>query len=152
MKIKALLIASTLVVVGIFSLWTPQLVLADAKSDICTGIGSTPTTNPSTNKTTCGNSDIQLTGVVNNIVTILSIVVGVVAVIMIIVAGYKYITSAGDASKITSAKNTLIYAIVGLIIASLAQLIVHTVLSTSNTALNSCASNPSISSTDPNCK
>ena len=48
--------------------------------------------------------------------------------IVIVVAGFKYVTSAGDASKIASAKNTLIYAIVGLIIVAMSQAIVRFVL------------------------
>jgi hypothetical protein len=53
-----------------------------------------------------------------------------VAVIMIIYGGFRYITSGGDSNRVGSAKNTLIYAIIGLIIVALAQLIVHFVLST----------------------
>jgi hypothetical protein len=47
---------------------------------------------------------------------------------MIIVAGLKYIASAGDSNKVSSAKSTLIYALVGVLIAALAQLLVHFVL------------------------
>jgi hypothetical protein len=54
--------------------------------------------------------------------------VGVVAVIMFIVGGFRYITSAGDSSKVSSAKNTLVYAIIGLVVVALAQAIVLFVL------------------------
>ena len=47
---------------------------------------------------------------------------------MVIVSGLKYITASGDSSSISSAKNTLIYALVGLAIAALAQIMVHFVL------------------------
>ncbi len=63
-----------------------------------------------------------------NIVNVLSAIVGVVAVIMLIVAGYRYITSGGSAEKVKSAKDTLVYAVVGLIIVALAQVIVRFVL------------------------
>ena len=66
--------------------------------------------------------------VATTIVNILSVVVGIIAVIMIIVGGFKYITSGGDSGNVSGAKNTLIYAIVGLIIVALAQFIVHFVL------------------------
>jgi hypothetical protein len=49
---------------------------------------------------------------------------------MIIYGGFKYITSGGDSGNVSGAKNTLVYAIVGLIIVALAQFIVHYVLST----------------------
>jgi hypothetical protein len=69
---------------------------------------------------------------VNHIITlvinIFSVIVGIVAVIMIIVGGFKYITSGGESGKIGGAKNTIIYAIIGLIIVALAQFIVHFVL------------------------
>jgi len=62
------------------------------------------------------------------IINIFSAIVGVIAVIMIIVGGLRYITSGGDSSKVGAAKQTLIYAIIGLVIVALAQLIVHFVL------------------------
>lgn len=72
-------------------------------------------------------------GTVNNTITsvinILSVLVGIIAVIMIIVGGYRYITSGGDSAKVTSAKNTLLYAIIGLIIVALAQVIAQFVIS-----------------------
>lgn len=53
---------------------------------------------------------------------------GVVAVVMIIVGGFKYTTSAGDPGAVTKAKNTLIGAIVGLVIVVLAYVIVNFVI------------------------
>ena len=47
---------------------------------------------------------------------------------MIIVGGIKYITSGGDSGNISGAKNTIIYAVIGLIIVALAQMLVHYVL------------------------
>ena len=61
-------------------------------------------------------------------VTILSIVIGAAAVIMILASGFKYITAGGDSAKVSSAKTTLIYALVGVAIAALAQALVHFVL------------------------
>lgn len=74
-----------------------------------------------------GNTDI--TNVIKLIVNIFSIVVGFLAVIMIIWGGLRYITSGGDSGKITTAKNTIIYALIGLVIVALAQFIVRFVLS-----------------------
>ena len=51
---------------------------------------------------------------------------------MIIISGFKYVTAGGDSAKVGSAKNTLIYALVGLVIAALAQFIVHFVFSVIN--------------------
>lgn len=77
-----------------------------------------------------GSGRIQT--IVTNIVNIFSIVVGIVAVIMIIVGGFKYITSGGDSGNITSAKNTIVYAVIGLVIVALAQFIVQFVLTRVN--------------------
>jgi len=78
-----------------------------------------------------GSGRIQ--NIVTTIVNIFSIVVGIVAVIMIIVGGFKYITSGGDSGNITSAKNTIVYAVIGLVIVALAQFIVQFVLTRVNT-------------------
>lgn len=65
---------------------------------------------------------------VEDIINIFSIVVGVISVIMIIIGGLKYITSAGDSNNVTSAKNTILYAIIGLVVVAFAQIIVLFVL------------------------
>lgn len=62
------------------------------------------------------------------VINIISIVVGVAAIIMIIISGLKYITSAGDSAKVNSAKDTILYAIIGLVIVAMAQIIVKFVL------------------------
>ena len=56
-------------------------------------------------------------------------VVGIIAVIMLIIGGIRYVTSGGDAKKVTDAKNTVLYAIIGLVIAFLAFAIVNFVIS-----------------------
>lgn len=66
--------------------------------------------------------------IVSQVINILSLAVGVVAVIMIIVGGFKYITSGGDSGNVTGAKNTILYAVVGLIVVALAQVIVRFVV------------------------
>ncbi len=66
-----------------------------------------------------------INNIIKQVINIFSLVVGVVAVVMIIVGGLKYITSGGDASSVSSAKNTILYAIIGLVIVALAQFIVR---------------------------
>lgn len=75
----------------------------------------------------------NITNLAKQAVNLFSIVVGAVAVIMIIYGGFRYITSGGDSGNVGNAKNTLIYAIVGLIIVALAQIIVQFVLTQSAT-------------------
>jgi hypothetical protein len=80
--------------------------------------------------------DDGVDNVVNAIVTILSYVAGVAAIIMIIYSGLRYITSGGDTGKVSSAKNALIYALIGIIVVVLAQLIVRFVVAHTDNAAN----------------
>lgn len=73
-------------------------------------------------------SESKMNKLVATIINLFSVIVGIVAVIMIIFAGFKYITAGGDSNSVSQAKTTLIYAIVGLIIAALAQVIARFVL------------------------
>lgn len=65
-------------------------------------------------------------------INLFSLVIGVISVIMIMVGGVKYITSQGSSDSVTGAKNTILYAVIGLIVVALAQLIVRFVLGTAN--------------------
>ena len=135
-KLKSLILAAVLPL----AMATPVLVPAAVSAvDVCgTNIGSgindgingaagTPGTN------NCQEGGIGGSGgileIARKAVNLLSIIVGVVAVIMIVFGGFKYITSGGDSNNVSSAKNTLIYDIVGLVIVALAQVIVRFVLS-----------------------
>lgn len=80
----------------------------------------------------CERADTATGGfntLLRRIINIISVIIGVIAVIMIIWGGFKYITSGGAQDKVKSAKDTLLYAIIGLIIVALAQVIVRFVLS-----------------------
>lgn len=79
-----------------------------------------------------GANEDSLDALIAKIIDIISVIVGIIAVVMIIIGGFKYITSGGDSGKVTSAKNTIIYAIVGLVIVALAQFIVKFVLGQSS--------------------
>lgn len=75
-----------------------------------------------------GDPENTVNNILTTVINIFSLVVGVVSVIMIIVGGLKYITSGGDSGNVSGAKNTILYAIVGLVIVALAQVIVRFVL------------------------
>ncbi len=66
--------------------------------------------------------------IIKKIINIVSWVVGVIAVIMIIIAGLRYVTSGGQEKGVTGAKNTIMYAIIGLVVVALAQVIVRFVI------------------------
>ena len=101
-------------------------VVASIASGLCEG------SNIGSDKKTCdanGSTD-SIKKLASSIINIFSIIVGLVAVVMVIFGGFKYITSGGDSNSVSGAKNTLIYAIIGLIIVALAQFIVRFVLNT----------------------
>jgi len=76
----------------------------------------------------CSDKDAKPNNLIANIINTLLYVVGALSVIMIIVGGLLYATSNADASRITMAKNTIMYAIVGLVVAFLAYAIVQFVV------------------------
>ncbi len=123
MKTFVLKIVLAIPIISAFILapiYLPASVYADSKSALTQGATdvSGQTGNPNTSINT------SLTKFIN----ILSLIGGVIAVVFLIIGGYKYITSGGDANKISSAKNTILYALIGLIIVVLSQVIVRFVL------------------------
>ena len=76
----------------------------------------------------CKSKSDDANALIGTIVNTLLFVVGALAVVMIIVAGIMYVTSTGDSGRVSRAKNTLTYSIVGLLIAFLAYAIVNWVL------------------------
>jgi cytochrome bd-type quinol oxidase subunit 2 len=87
-------------------------------------------------KTDTSNGSTQVNNIIKAVVNIFSALVGIVSVIMIIVGGFKYITSGGDSSNVQSAKNTIIYAVIGLVVVAMAQFVVQFVLSKVNAGTN----------------
>lgn len=68
------------------------------------------------------------TGVFRQVTNTILYIVGIIAVIMLIIGGIRYVVSGGDAKKVTDAKNTVLYAIIGLVICFLAFAIVNFVI------------------------
>jgi hypothetical protein len=117
------------------------------QNNLCNG------TNAAANGTDTGNCNeggdsgrSTITNIASKVVNIFSLIVGAVAVIMIIYGGFRYITSGGDSNSVGSAKNTLIYAIVGLILVAMAQFLVHFVLNNASNAANNTSTGMIVSS------
>jgi hypothetical protein len=137
-KIKILLLSSifSFTAVGALNLATasalPYLQVATISTNTaCDGLSQLDST-----QTCAGGGQTAVSNIISLAVSTLSYIVGAVAVIMIILAGFKYVKSGGDSNNISSAKSTLVYALVGLAIAALAQLLVHFVLNASTQAAN----------------
>lgn len=67
-------------------------------------------------------------GIITTVTNILLFIVGAIAVIMVIIGGFRYVVSGGNTANITTAKNTILYAVVGLIVAILAYALINFVI------------------------
>jgi hypothetical protein len=109
----------------------PPSVSTNMANNVCRGVLSTDGIAPSQDVTIAScqeNGDQSFSFIVRRIINIFSVVVGAVSVIMIIIGGFRYIISGGDSSGVSGAKNTILYAIVGLVIVLFAQVIIRFVL------------------------
>jgi hypothetical protein len=68
------------------------------------------------------------TGIFKTITNVLLFVIGAISVIMLIIGGIRYTTSNGDTGAVTTAKNTILYAVIGIVIALLAYALVNFVI------------------------
>ncbi len=96
---------------------------------LCSGSNLQFTDTPGQCSVAGSDATDRINSIVHTIVNLLSAIVGIVAVIMIIVGGFRYVTSGGNDTSVTSARNTILYAVIGLVIVALAQLIVRFTLS-----------------------
>lgn len=92
------------------------------KNPACTG-----NTNNAICGTTGGASE-GIYGTIKNILNIMLIIAGIVSVIIIIVGGISYSVSVGDPAKVKKAKDTILYAVIGLVVAIASFSIVNYVL------------------------
>jgi hypothetical protein len=115
-KIKLAALAFAMLI-GVAAYVPSHLVAADAKSQIKIGADQSGAADGTTLETRIAT----ITGV-------LLFIIGAIAVIMIIVGGIRYVTSAGDSSKVKAAKDTIMYSVVGLAVAILAYAIVSFVI------------------------
>lgn len=76
-----------------------------------------------------GTDKNSLFNLFESVINLLLVIIGVIAVIMIVVGGIKYTTSGGDGNATKSARDTVVYAVVGLVIAIMSYAIVNFVLS-----------------------
>ena len=75
-----------------------------------------------------GTGKNSLYTLIQNIINLLLMVIGIIAVIMIIIGGIRYTTSGGDAGQTKMAKDTILYAIVGLVVAIMSYGLVNWVI------------------------
>ncbi len=113
---------------------TPAHAAYDIGTKVCDGI------NPDGVGTAKCDDTGGVTKIFKQVINVLSFLVGAISVIMIIVGGFRYMISGGDSNAVSAAKNTILYAVVGLVIAILAQALVRFVFTKASNA--GCVPNP----------
>lgn len=127
--IRKYLIALTLLVAPLLAMVAApvpaQALFESSKQQACQGASLSDQEQNCDDKSKGEN---KLSSTLKNVINLLTIIVGIIAVILIIINGLRFITSGGDSNSISAARNGIIYALVGLIIVALAQAIVRFVL------------------------
>ena len=124
-SIKRLLLALGLpLLIGGF-MFAPALTVhaANPADEVTKGVNATNTATDAEGG--CKNSNdrprkCELTDYIGIVVNVLLFIIGTVSVIMIIIGGIRYTTSNGDSNQVTAAKNTILYAVIGVIVSLLA--------------------------------
>lgn len=112
--------AAVLMALGIASLSVAPAGAVNVFNKGCKG--------PAQTTAVCASKNENVNPIVQTVIEILLWAIGIISVIMIIVGGIKFVISSGDASQIKSARETIIYALVGLGVALLAYQIVRFVV------------------------
>lgn len=82
----------------------------------------------SSNSAPCKASSDSVAAILKNVINIMLYLAGAIAVVMVVVGGIRYITSDGDPAAANKAKNTIIYALVGVVVAVMSYSIVNFVI------------------------
>lgn len=123
MKLYKKIILTLSVVLGLGILFAPSAAMA---INVWTGAGNCD----GVDSALCNDIEDKdkLPDMIRTIVNVLLYILGAVSVVVIIMAGIFYTVSSGDSAQVTKAKNTLLYAIVGLVVALMSYAIVNFVI------------------------
>lgn len=121
-------ISAVIVIVGLMLAPALPAVAVDVFDEACRNTPNASACRDDRVQTTNDNSIFGPDGVLTKVARLIAVVVGIAAVIMIIIGGFKYVISSGDPNNIKSAKDTIMYAIIGMIVAASTQSIVLLVL------------------------
>lgn len=120
MKKVKLFVATLALALGVSAIvLAPESVLAVNVFDQCAG---------NADSAVCKSQGDSASSMIKDVVNLLLYVLGIIAVIMIVVGGIRYTTSGGDSSGTKAAKDTIMYAVIGLIVAMLSFAIVNFVV------------------------
>lgn len=125
MKIFTKILTTGMLMVGLLGVLTPAVSAANG-INICSG---------NENSVYCKNKntgETQVNGIIKTIVEVLLTAVGAISIIMIVIGGIMFALSSGDAQKAAKARNTVLYAVVGLAVSLFASAIVNFVFNRFN--------------------
>ncbi len=125
MKIFTKILTAGMLMVGLLGVLTPAVSAANG-INICSG---------NENSVYCKNKntgETQVNGIIKTIVEVLLTAVGAISIIMIVIGGIMFTLSSGDAQKAAKARNTVLYAVVGLAVSLFASAIVNFVFNRFN--------------------
>lgn len=126
MKIFTKILTAGILTIGLLGVFTPAVSAANG-IDICS--------NGNENSVYCKNKssgETQVNGIIKTIVEVLLTAVGAISIIMIVIGGIMFALSSGDAQKAAKARNTVLYAVVGLAVSLFASAIVNFVFNRFN--------------------
>lgn len=126
MKIFTKILTAGILMIGLLGVFTP-VVSATNGINICS--------NGNENSVYCQNKntgETQVNGIIKTIVEVLLTAVGAISIIMIVIGGIMFALSSGDAQKAAKARNTVLYAVVGLAVSLFASAIVNFVFNRFN--------------------
>ena len=119
MKIFTKILTAGILMIGLLGVFTPVVSAANG-INICS--------DGNENSVYCknkGSGETQVNGIIKTIVEVLLTAVGAISIIMIVIGGIMFALSSGDAQKAAKARNTVLYAVVGLIVSVFASAIVN---------------------------
>ena len=123
-KLKSILISTLMVAVMVFGV---SIIYQTGNTEIAGAVNSEITSGM--NATSAGTSTpTNANVVIKNVTNTMFFIIGAVSVIMLIYGGIRYTTSGGNANSVTAAKNTIMYSIIGLVVAILAFAVVQFVV------------------------
>lgn len=126
MKIFTKILTAGMLMIGLLGVFTPTVSAANG-INICS--------EENQNSVYCknrGSGETQVNGIIKTIVEVLLTAVGAISIIMIVIGGIMFALSSGDAQKAAKARNTVLYAVVGLAVSLFASAIVNFVFNRFN--------------------
>lgn len=119
------ILVSLFIILGLLIVPVTTYAATSSAEEACQGLSAV---SPDGTCETKSGAESSIDRLLKVVLTMLSFIAGIIAVVMIIVSGFKYITSNGDSNSLSSSKKSLIYAIIGLVVVAISQFIVMFVI------------------------